>query len=232
MNHLLGYVQDFTALFFPELCAACGKNLFKSERVICTDCIYHLPYTHYHKDPENRVSRQLWGRFPFVHASAFVYFQKGNKVQNMMHQLKYNNRPETGYRLGELYAYDLKRSLHWENPDAILPVPLHPKKKRKRSYNQSEYIANGMASVLNIPVVTDNLIRGTDTATQTKKTRFARYENLKEAFIVSKPELLANKHLLLVDDVITTGATLEACSIELLKLRNVRISISAIAFAE
>ena len=232
MNPLSGYLQDFTDLFFPDLCAACGKYLFKNERVICTDCIFHLPYTQYHQNPENRVAKQLWGRFPFVQASAFVYFQKGNKVQNMMHQLKYNNRPETGFRLGELYAQDLMRSLKWENPDAILPVPLHPKKKRKRSYNQSEFIANGMASVLNIPVMVNNLIRETDTATQTKRTRFARYENMKQAFFITKPELLINKHLLLVDDVITTGATLEACSIELLKLKNVRISILTIAFAE
>ncbi|WP_026897767.1 ComF family protein [Daejeonella oryzae] len=226
------YLQDFTALFFPDLCTACGKNLFKHERVICTDCIYHLPYTNFHQDSENRVAKQLWGRFSFVQASAFVYFQKGNKVQNMMHQLKYNKRPETGFRLGELYAHDLKRTDQWQIPDLIIPVPLHPKKKIKRGYNQSEFIANGLSSVLEVPVSANTLIRASDTATQTKKSRFSRFENMQEAFSISHPELLIDKHILLVDDVITTGATLEACSLVLLKLQKIRISIATIAFAE
>ena len=124
------YVNDFIGLFFPELCAACGKNLFKNEEVICTNCIYHLPYTMHHLDPENRVAKQLWGRFSFKQAGAFVYFKKGNKVQHIMHQLKYNNRPETGVKMGKLYAAELKRSPIWIMPDAIIPVPLHPKKKK------------------------------------------------------------------------------------------------------
>lgn len=232
MNLSGGYFQDFVGLFFPELCAACGKNLFKNEEVICTNCIYHLPYTHHHQDPDNRVARQLWGRFPFAQAGAFVYFQKGNKVQHLMHQLKYNNRPETGIRMGKLYGAELKRSSEYILPDAIVPVPLHPKKQKKRSYNQSECIAKGMAEMLNIPVSSNNLCRTENTETQTRKTRFARYENLKEAFLIRDPAVLEHKHLLLVDDVITTGATLEACSAELLKLSGVRISIAALAFAE
>lgn len=232
MNQLSAYFLDFAALFFPELCSACGKNLFSNEKVICTSCIYHLPYTNFHLDKENRVARQLWGRFHFEQASAFLYFQKGNKVQNMMHQLKYNNSPETGFRLGQLYANELSNSKNWEVPDAIIPVPLHPAKKKKRSYNQSEHIANGMASVLEVPVYAANLLRGADTETQTKKSRFARYENMKEAFNIFNPEMLFDKHILLVDDVITTGATLEACSNKLLSVKNVRISICSIAFAD
>ena len=227
-----GYFHDFVGLFFPELCAACGKNLFKNEEVICTSCIFHLPYTHHHKDPDNRVARQLWGRFPFIQAGAFVYFRKGNKVQHLMHQLKYNNRPETGTRMGELYGAELKRSSEYILPDAIIPVPLHPQKKKKRLYNQSECIANGLAEALNIPVICNNLCRVENTETQTRKTRFARYENLKEAFLIRDPAALEHKHLLLVDDVITTGATLEACGTVLLELNSVRISIAALAFAE
>lgn len=232
MTNIYNYIQDFFALFFPDLCAACGKNLFKHEQVFCTNCIFHLPYTNHHQDPKNRVARQFWGRFPFVQAGAYVYFQKGNKVQNLMHQLKYNNRPECGYRMGELYAYTLKRSVDWVMPDAILPVPLHPDKKKKRSYNQSEFIARGMASILKIPVISDNLLRAANTETQTRKSRFDRYQNLQNAFLIREPKTLNSKHLLLVDDVITTGATLEACSIELLKLTNVRISIASLAFAD
>ncbi|MGB4773883.1 MAG: ComF family protein [Daejeonella sp.] len=232
MNAISGYLQDFLALFFPELCVACNKNLFKNEDIICTNCIYNLPYTNFHHDDENKVSRQLWGRFPFVQAGAFLYFKKGNKVQNIMHQLKYNNKPETGFKIGELYGLELKRSATWQIPDLIIPVPLHDKKLKKRTYNQSEYIARGMSSALDIPVSLHNLLRVSNTETQTKKSRFARYENLKDAFKIKNPELLINKHILLVDDVITTGATLEACSLALLSLEHVKISIAAIAFAE
>ncbi|MBC7744915.1 MAG: ComF family protein [Flavobacterium sp.] len=232
MNPVSGYFYDFIGLFFPELCAACGKNLYKNEDIICTNCIYHLPYTMHHKDPENRVARQLWGRFPFKQAGSYVYFKKGNKVQHIMHQLKYNNRPETGTKMGKLYGSELEQSSVWTIPDVVIPVPLHPKKRKLRGYNQSECIAKGMSDALNIPVVLNNLCKATNTETQTLKSRFSRYENLKEAFFVREPLQLENKHLLLVDDVITTGATLEACCLELLKIKNVSISIATIAFAE
>ncbi len=232
MNFFNGYFADFAGLFFPELCAACGKNLFKHEDTICTNCIYHFPYTNHQNDPDNRVARQLWGRFAFVQAGAFVYFQRAGKVQRLMHQLKYNNRPEAGLRMGKLYGSELMRADRFVLPDAIIPVPLHPQKKKKRNYNQSECIARGMALAMNLPVITDNLYRSHQTETQTKKARFARYENLREAFLVRNEAGLANLHLLLVDDVITTGATLEACCNSLLQVPGVRVSIAALAFAE
>jgi ComF family protein len=229
--NLRSYFQDFVGLFFPELCAACGRNLFKNEDLICTECIYHLPVTNHQLDADNQVARQLWGRIPFIHAGAFTYFRKGNKVQRLMYQLKYNNRPKVGTRLGKLYGAELKRAGGWSMPDAILPVPLHPAKRKKRGYNQSEYIAAGLSEALGIPVMSGQLCRAENTATQTRKGRWARYENLKAAFVVRDAGPLEGKHLLLVDDVITTGSTLEACSVELLKLKNVRISIAALAFA-
>lgn len=134
--------------------------------------------------------------------------------------------------MGQLYAQVLKDSQNWSKPDLIIPVPLHPAKLKKREYNQSEYIANGMASVLSIPVIADNLVRIENTETQTKKSRFARYENLNNAFLCRDQKAFSNKHLLLVDDVMTTGATLEACSLVLLELEDVKISIATIAFAE
>jgi ComF family protein len=230
--NLLSYFDDFIGLFFPELCAACGKSLVKNEEVICSSCIYYLHYTNHHQDPENQVARQLWGRFSFVHAGAFLYFQKGNKVQHLMHQLKYNHRPEAGLQMGRLYGAELKRSAGWMLPDVVIPVPLHPAKQRKRGYNQSEHIAKGLAETLDIPLVNDNLYRVQNTETQTRKTRFDRYENLKDAFKVRDAALLEDKHVLLVDDVITTGATLEACALQLLELKGVRVSVGALAFAE
>lgn len=226
------YFNDLFCLFFPELCAACGRNLFRNERVICTNCMYHLPLTNFHADPLNKMARQLWGRFPFVQADAFVYFRKGSRVQNMMHQLKYNKRTDVGVRMGELYAYELMRSMNWKKADLIIPIPLHPSKLKKRGYNQSESIANGMAQVLDIPVSRSNLIRIENTETQTRKSRFARYENLKGAFSVRDNSEFIHKHILLIDDVMTTGATLEACSMELIKIEGLKISISTLAYAD
>lgn len=229
MIAVTAYAQDFFSLFFPELCSGCGKNLFKNESVICTDCIYHLPYTNFHLDNNNRVARQLWGRIPFELSCAYVYFHKGLRVQNLMHNLKYNNKPEVAFKLGELYAAQLSDNEVIQRISSIIPVPLHPARRRKRGYNQSEYFANGLAQVLKKPVNL-NLQREVFTETQTKKSRFVRYENMKDVFIVKNPESLENQHILLVDDVVTTGATLEACALALLKIKGVQISIAAIAF--
>ena len=232
MKEILSYFKDLIALFFPELCTACGRSLYRNERIICTNCIYHLPITNFHNDPDNKMARQLWGRFPFVQAIAFLYFRKGNRIQNLMHQLKYKKSPETGSRLGELYAYELKRSITYKPADLIIPVPLHPAKFRKRGYNQSECIAKGLSSILSIPVSTANLVRLENTETQTKKSRYARYENLINAFHILDTSEFINKHVMLIDDVMTTGATLEACSMLLQKIEGVEISICTIAYAE
>jgi ComF family protein len=232
MQNIYGYFQDFLALFFPELCAACGTNLFKNEQVICTNCIHHLPVTNFHRDLQNKLAKQLWGRFMFKQASSYVYFRKGGRVQNIMHQLKYNKYPEAGFRMGQLYAYQLNRCDEWIRPDLIIPVPLHPAKLKKRHYNQSDFIAAGMAEVLNIPVLSASLKRVEDTGSQTKKSRFSRYENLKEAFICCDQEGLTGKHVLLIDDIMTTGATVEACSLQLLTIEGLVLSIATIAFTE
>lgn len=232
MNGILRYFNDFFGLFFPELCAACGRNLFNGERQICTHCIYNFPRTGFHNDPENRMAKQFWGRIAFVQAFAFLYFRKGSKIQNLMHQLKYNKMPEAGKRAGELFGYELKKSEKFIVPDLIIPVPLHFSRIRKRGYNQSEYIAAGISLVLNLPVCNTHLIRIENTETQTRKSRFSRYENLRNAFKVNNPDVLINKHILLVDDVMTTGSTLEACSIQLLQIDGLKISIGTIAYAE
>jgi len=232
MKRFLAYFNDFFCLFFPELCAACGQNLFKNENIICTNCIYHLPRTNFHIDPQNKMARQLWGRFKFEQAIAFVYFQKGSRVQNLMHELKYNKKPDVGIRMGELYALQLSRTEVWDKPDIIIPIPLHSKRYKKRGYNQSEQVSKGLSSILNLPISTHNLVREENTESQTKKSRFARYENLKDAFIIKNRSELFHKHILLVDDVMTTGATMEACSMELLKIEGVKISICTLAYAE
>ena len=232
MKALTGYLHDFLNFFFPEVCAACGKNLFNNESRICTSCIYHFPYTNFINDPQNAVARQLWGRFDFVHADAFLYFNKGGKVQNMMHELKYNNRPEVGFRLGELYGAAFLGNESWHAPDLIIPVPLHPKKLKKRGYNQAEHIARGLGAITGIPVETELLIRSAETETQTKKSRYDRFENMNAAFAVIDAAQLENKHILIVDDVVTSGGTFEGCANALLKAAGSRISIAAIAFSK
>lgn len=231
MKSVREYFQDFIALFFPELCAACGINLIKNESSLCTTCIFQLPRTHFQLGAENPLAHELWGRFPFIHAGAFVYFRKGNNVQHIIHQLKYNGRHDSGFRMGELYGLDLKHAQQGWDVDLIIPVPIHPNKKDQRGYNQSECIALGLSSVLRIPVSTNHLIKRTHTSSQTKKSRLERQQNLKESFIVQNGAELKGKHLLLIDDVLTTGATLEACAKALTKLDQVHISIASIALA-
>jgi ComF family protein len=231
MDTLYGYIEDFFSLFFPVLCAACGKSLFKNEIIICTDCIYHLPYTNFHLEKDNRVARQLWGRIPFAGSTSFLYFHKGSRVQNLMHQLKYNNKPDIGIKLGEMYGQVLQHS-EYKSANIIVPVPLHPQRLKLRGYNQSDFFAQGLSNIMGIPLDATLLKRGISTGTQTKRSRFSRYENMKDVFVVTDPNAVSGKHILLVDDVITTGATVEACGIKLLEIPDTTLSIVTIAFAD
>jgi ComF family protein len=223
---------DIIALLFPELCNACGTHLYYGEKEICTKCLYDLPYTDYHLHAENRVAKQLWGRLPCNAAMAMLYFKKGTKVQNLIHSLKYKDQVEVGIRLGNLLGERLKLSNQYAGIDLVIPVPLHQKKERLRGYNQSKYIADGVAEALQISVSTSHLLRDKSTESQTKKARYTRYENMQAVFNINNPQDLKGKHILLVDDVITTGATLEACGTSLLNSGVQKLSIAAVAFAE
>ncbi|WP_231458866.1 MULTISPECIES: ComF family protein [unclassified Pedobacter] len=224
--------SDLIGLLFPNLCNACGTSLFQNEHLICTRCFYDLPYTDYHIHDENRVAKQLWGRLPIHAAMAMLYFRKGAKVQNLIHSLKYNNKTEIGVLLGGILGERLSSSPLYQNIDLIIPVPLHRKKLRIRGYNQSSFIAEGVAEKMNIPLDEKILVRNTSTESQTKKSRYNRYENMKDVFGIAYQELIKGKHILLIDDVITTGATLEACANTLLENGAEKVSIAALAFAE
>ncbi len=230
MNTVLKYADDFLSLFFPDVCCGCGQALVKDETVICTECLYQLPFTNFHLQEDNPVARQIWGRFPFVYAGACLYFHQHSIVQQLIHRLKYNNKQEAGRLIGRIYGRQIKEQAAFHHTDLIIPVPLHKMRERKRGYNQSECIAQGLSEVLNIPVDAINLRRDVSTLTQTHKSRFSRYENMKEVFSVIKPEYLKGKHVLLVDDVITTGATIESCATALLSVPDIKISIAAAAF--
>ena len=210
---------------------SCGKSLFKYENCICTFCLYHLPKTNFHKEEDNFVSRLFWGKALLHSATSMYYFNKGGKVQHLIHQLKYKERKEIGIYLGSLYGKELIKAPLFNTADYIIPVPMHPKKEKIRGYNQSEMFANGLALSMKIPVDTKTLIKSSKTETQTKKSRFNRWENVKEVFELNDYNHLINKHILLVDDVITTGSTIESCIINLLKIPGAKISVASMACA-
>lgn len=227
-----GYLADFVALLFPELCPACGESLIANEHIICTDCLYHLPQTNFHLQPDNIVARQFWGKIKLEGAYALYFFAKGGRIQNLMHHFKYRGMQKIGNLLGNMAGNQLVRSTVFKSVDIIVPVPLHKSRLKERGYNQSACFAEGLAQKLNAVVQTDNLVRLKATETQTHKSRFLRFENMQEVFTINDRESLKNKHVLLVDDVVTTGATLEACGIELLKIEGLKLSIATIAYAE
>ena len=226
------YLEDFLGLLFPNLCNACGTSLFRGEHLICLHCLHHLPYTDYHLHFENRVAKQLWGRMEFEAAMAMLYFRKATSIQNLMHNLKYNQKTEIGVFLGRLLGDRLLASTLYKGIDLIVPVPLHPKRFRVRGYNQSSFIANGVAEKIEATVNEHVLIRDIHTESQTKKNRYHRYENMKNIFKVSDEKAIYQKHVLLVDDVITTGATIEACANALNAAGAAKISIATLAFAD
>jgi ComF family protein len=226
------YLADFVSLLFPELCAACRESLVANEHLLCTDCQYNLPYTNFHLQADNIVARQFWGKIKLEAAFAMFYFTKGGKVQNLLHQFKYNGMRKIGNLTGNMAAQQLIKNEIFNTVDYIIPVPLHKKRLKERGYNQSTCFAEGLAVKLNADVEDNNLIRAKSTETQTYKSRFARFENMQEVFIVKNPDRLINKHILLVDDVITTGSTLEACGAQLFKIEGLKLSIATIAYAE
>jgi len=202
------------------------------EHVICTDCRFNLPFTNFHLQPDNIVARQFWGKVNLEAVYALYYFAKGGKVQNLMHHFKYRGMQQIGVFLGNIAGTQLAKNNVFKTVDVIIPVPLHKKRLKQRGYNQSTCFANGLAQKLNAVVDENSLIRAKATETQTHKSRFSRFENMQEVFSVINPEKLINKHVLLVDDVITTGSTLEACAVQLLQIEGLKLSIATIAYAE
>jgi ComF family protein len=226
---LLNYIEDLISLLYPEICNACGKPLHKHESLICNYCKVKLPITNFHLQQENPIEKIFWGRVPVEKAGAFLYFHKGNRVQQLMHNFKYKGKKEIGVLIGSIYGQELSKSNTFSDADLIIPVPLHPSKLKKRGYNQSEYFAQGISNITKIPYNSNILLRTVASSTQTKKNRFERWQNVETIFNVVDSDLIANKHIILVDDVITTGATIEACTYTLLKAAPCKVSFLALA---
>ncbi len=218
-------------LLYPNLCDACSENLRNQEVHICTACLCSLPKTNYHLMPNNLLEQRLWGKVNFHRATAFFHFHKGSPLQKILYSLKYKGKKEIGEFLGKHAATDISASETFASIDLIIPVPLHPNRLKTRGYNQSEWIAKGISSLLNKPLDTSSLVRKTDTKSQTRKNTFDRYINTEGIFALQTADCLVNKHVLLVDDVMTTGSTIEACIQTLNQVEGIKISIFALAMA-
>jgi ComF family protein len=226
----MNFLSNFLDILFPRTCAGCDNSLATGENLICSECFYELPKTGYWKEEDNPVARMFWGRVYLQNASSFLHFQKGGRLQNMIHHLKYKNMKEIGTFLGKLFGSELQNT-PYSQVDLIVPVPLHKSKIRKRGYNQSEWIAKGISEILKVPIEVNAIERYIASDTQTRKSRFDRWENVKNIFRVIDPETFKGRHILLVDDVLTTGATLEACAISILKIPDTKVSVGTLAFA-
>lgn len=224
--------ESIINLFFPKVCSGCSSFLVANENVICTVCRHDIPLTNHHLNPENDAFKKFYGRIPVIHTSALFYFHKKGIVQELIHNLKYKGHEEIGTILGEWYAEDLKNIELLESVDEIIPVPLHPKKLKERGYNQVTAFGTALSTNLNLDYNDSLLIRNVYSKTQSKKTLLGRTEGIETIFDVSFTEKNHNKHFLLIDDVITTGATLEACSRALLKIPGAKISIVCMAMAQ
>jgi len=224
-------LKDFISLIYPHLCSCCSKPLYKKENCICTWCRYHLPKTNYHRQKDNPLSRIFWGRVDIYAATSYYFFAKGGNIQRLIHRLKYRGNTAVGEAVGRFLAHDMKESDLFDDVDCIVPVPLHPTKQRKRGYNQSEHIANGLSQVLEVETNTDNLYRAIANPTQTKRSTYQRWENVASVFQLRDPAQLAGKHILLVDDVVTTGSTIEACTLALNNAPESRVSVATMAYA-
>ena len=223
--------ESLINLFFPKVCSGCSSFLLTNENIICTVCRHDIPLTNHHLNPENEAYRKFYGRIPIVHASALFYFHKKGIVQELIHNLKYKGHEEIGAILGEWYAEDLKNIKSLATVDEIIPVPLHRKKLKERGYNQVATFGKSLSTSLKIDYNDSLLKRNVYSKTQSKKNLLGRTEGIETIFDVTFTEKDHNKHFLLIDDVITTGATLEACSRALLKIPGVKISVVCMAMA-
>ena len=225
------FIDDFISLFFPRLCFACGKNAPMRKEHVCISCQYFLPKTKYHLEKENKFTQRFLGRLDLQSGAALYLFTKGGRTQHLIHQLKYKDRKEVGVRLGEYYGEMLKDTPHFRDIDIIVPVPLHPKKEHKRGYNQSNQFAKGLSETMEKPYNKNVLKKVSHTESQTKKTRFERLQNVLNTFEINQAAAIKGKHILLVDDVLTTGATLEACGLKILEIEGTKLSMLTIAIA-
>jgi ComF family protein len=219
------------SLIYPRYCEACGENLFKHELYLCNACLLNLPKNNFYNQTQSELDNTFVGRVPLKNALSFYVYQKCGRVQKLLHAIKYHNQKELGEFVGNLYAQELNKNNTLHDVDFIVPIPLHKNKLRTRGYNQSEWFAKGLSAGLLKPIENNILERVVETSTQTKKRKYQRWENVEGIFKLTMQEKIAQKHILLVDDVITTGATIEAAWLALKDAQGLQVSVASIAFA-
>jgi ComF family protein len=224
------HFDSLLGLFYPRICAACETQLMEQEELVCMHCERHFPKTLFTRYPDNPIERLFWGRVSIKAAASLYFFTKGNGIQQVMHQLKYKNRKDIGIYFGKLLAKELTNSKRFDGIDWVVPVPLHPKKEFKRGFNQSALIAQGIEEESEWKMV-PALLRIENTATQTRKGKYDRWLNVGNSFTIDPKHPVKGKNILLVDDVITTGATLESCVQCLLKENARSVSVASLACA-
>lgn len=223
--------QPLGDLLFPKFCAACDQTIIANEFVLCFECRHNLPFTKMEQLNDNEAQIKFLTKLPLAKAASMLYFVEEGLVREMMHRLKYQNRPEIGNLLGLLLARQFNKVKWFNDIDALIPVPLFHKKQNLRGYNQAETISEGIAEFTGLPVWNDVVFRIKNTASQTQKNRKERQENVHDAFILKKPNKLRNKHILLIDDVLTTGATMASCGQAILSATPCTLSLATAAIA-
>jgi ComF family protein len=216
--------------FFPHNCIGCGSDVIENESLLCLNCLNNLPHTNFALHANNPVEKKFWGRLALTSGMSQFYFSQDSIIQNMIHELKYRGNKKAGHYFGNMIGKSLLNSNRF-HVDVIVPLPLFERKEKARGYNQSEMICNGIAEIINKPLIKNNVIRQVFTETQTKKHRLERWKNVENIFFVARPSELEGKHILLVDDIITTGSTIEACGSEILKVKDAKLSIASFAIA-
>lgn len=218
-------LKHFIELFYPRLCVCCQNKLIDEEFHICLSCLHALPYTNHLTDKENNLEKRFIGRFPFSRIVSLIFFTKNGLLQKIVHEIKYKYNPELAIYMGEICGQHILKNKSFTDIDFIVPVPLHKNRLKKRGYNQSLLLAEGIARYIKRPICSDVLLRKKNNSSQTKNNRIKRWKNMEDVFIIYNPSMFENKHILLIDDIITTGSTIEFCVKQILKSENVRISI-------
>jgi ComF family protein len=231
MKKISTLLENILSFFYPHICISCFHALRTQEQYFCLNCLHNLPETHYHEMDSNPLIYNFMGRVHVERISSFLFYKKGNCVQTILHQIKYKGAKELAEFLGYYYGLQMLQNHFLEDIDFIIPIPLHKMKEKKRGYNQSEWIAKGLSKALQKPYFSSILERVDYTETQTKKGRFSRWENVKEVFKVVDHSVIKNKHILICDDVLTTGATIEAAIVKLKEAEGVKVSVITLAVA-